>query len=109
VPRHAAQWHRWAGGRQYHQHDEQGSEEQQQPILQLEPALVFPRGGDEVAYRGKHHSGRLTARQQVQQNGDGRRSQAGEHPRMEKADHAEREGGANASRSTTPKGVSVVI
>ena len=82
--------------------------QQQQPVLQLQPALVLPGGADEIAHSRKDHGGRFTPCQQMQENGDGGRNKPGQHPRMQKTDHAEREGGVKASRSTIPYGVSVV-
>jgi hypothetical protein len=66
------------------------------------------RGRDEVAYRRKDHRGRLTPGQEMEEDGNRRSNQPDEDPRMEKTNHAERDGGVSASRSTTPNGVSVV-
>jgi hypothetical protein len=44
----------------------------------------------------------------VEKDRDGCRGKSGQHPRVQKTDHAEREGGVKASRSTIPNGVSVV-
>ena len=82
--------------------------QQEQQVLQLEPALVLARGGDEVANRREHDGRRLAAGQQVEQDGNRRGCEPDQRPRVEKADHAARGDGASASRSTMPYGVSVV-
>ena len=107
VTGHAPERDRRAGGREHQRHDQQGAEQQEQQVLQLEPALVLARRRDEISDRRKDHGRRLPTGQQVEQHGDRGRREAGQRPRMEKADHPAREAGAgaSASRSTVPNGV----
>ena len=93
---HAAQRQRRAGGGEHQRHDEQRPQQQQQQVLQLEPALVLPGGGDEIADRGKDDGGRLAPGQQVQEDRDGRRGEPDQHPRVKEADHAARGDGAQS-------------
>ncbi len=108
MPGHPAPGQRRPGGGEHQDDDQERAQDQQENVLELEPALVLAGGGHEVADGGKGHRRRLAAGEEVQQHGDRRGHEAGERPRMEKADHAERDDGASASRSTTPNGVSVV-
>src|ERR687896_1720395 len=108
MPWNPADRNRWPGGCEHNQHDEQRTEEQEQPVLKLQPTLMFPRRGDEITNRREHDRGWLAPGQQMEENGDCRGCQPGQHPRMKKTDHAGREGGVSASRRTIPNGVSVV-
>ena len=100
--------HGRSGGSEHQGYDQQCPEQQQQPVLKLEPSLVLACCGEEIADRGKNDGRGLAPGQQVEKDWDCRSSQTGQHPRVKKSNHAEREGGVRASRSTTPKGVSVV-
>jgi hypothetical protein len=71
-------------------------------VLQLEAALVLAGGGDEVADRREHDGRRLSAGQQMEEDGDRRGCEPGKRPRVKKSDHAARGDGASASRSTMP-------
>ena len=98
----AAARQRRAGGRQDQRDDEQRAQQQQQQVLQLEPALMLPGGGDEVADRGEHDGRRLAAGQQMEQERNRRGDESGQRPGVKEADHAVLDEGASASRSTTP-------
>ena len=93
---------RRAGGGEHDRDHEQRSEQQEQPVLELEPALMLPGGGDEIADRGEDDGRGLSAGQQVEQDGDGGRGQSSQHPRVEKSNHAGRGRGVRAWRRTTP-------
>src|SRR4030095_8594852 len=92
----------------HERHDQQRAQQEQEQMLQLEPALMLLGGGDEVPHRRKGDRRRLAPRQQVEQDRDGRGDQAVQRPWVKKAHHAVRQDEASESRSTTPKGVSVV-
>jgi hypothetical protein len=87
---------------------EQRAHREQQPVPQAQAPLVLAGGVEQVAHRGERHGGRLPPGQEMEQERQGREGECGEHPRLEKADHA-RLGRTSAARSASPKGVSVVI
>ncbi len=90
-------------GRGEHEGDDQKSaEEQKEEVLELEPALVLAGRRDEVADRREDDGGRLPASQQVEQNGNRGGGESRQRPRVQKTDHAARDDGASASRSTMP-------
>jgi hypothetical protein len=51
---------------EHQSHDQQCPEQQQQPVLQLEPSLVLARGTDEIAYGGKNDGRRFAPGEQVE-------------------------------------------
>ena len=74
---------------------QQGANQQQEQVLELEPPLVLAGGGDQIAHRGKDDRGRLAAGEQVEQDRDRRGQQASQRPGVKKADHPERVAGAS--------------
>ena len=96
-------------GRRQHEGDHQeGAHQQQQQVLELEPALMLAGGRDEIANRGEDDGRRLAPGQQMEQDGNPGGRQPEQRPGVEEADHPVRGSGARASRSTVPYGVSVV-
>ena len=108
MSRYPAERHRGTGSGEHYDGDQQRPEQEEQPVLELEAALVLPCRSDELTYGRKNDCRGLAPGQQVEEDRNCGSGQAGQHPGVKKSNHAGRVGGVRASRSTTPNGVSVV-
>ena len=102
VAGHAAHRRHRPRRREHQRDDQQRAHQQEQQVLELEPALVLARGRDQVTDRGEDHGGGLAAREQVEQNRDPCRCEPGQDPGVEEADHPARASDARACRRAVP-------
>ena len=104
-----AERRRGPGGREHERQDQQGPEQQQEPVPQAQPPLVLSGGIEEVAHRRKGHGRRFMVLTEMEQEGDGGGREAEQEPGVQESDHVRRAPCVRAARSATPNGVSVVI
>ena len=100
---------RGAGSREDQGNDQQGSDQQEQPVSKLEPTLVLPCGIDQIAHGRKDNDWWFSSLNEVKQNGNARSDQPNQNPGVQETHQAIPDGWTSARRSAIPKGVSVVI
>ncbi len=99
--------HGRAGGRQQQRQHQEGPDEQEEPMLELQSAAMVACDLLEIPDRGERDGRRLAARDQMQEQWERRQRKGPEPDGVEESRHVTPPGRTSASRSALPKGRSV--
>ena len=100
---------RWTCRRNDQGQDEQGPEQEQQPVTKLETPFVLASDSLEIADSRKDDRRRFTPGDQVQEERHPSQRQCRQHPRLKEGNHTRPLGLATMRRRAIPNGMSVVI